>query len=418
MLHFSSNRVPVGLVYAGILLFFFLQTVQAKTGLLTPDGAFTLFGSSSIATSRFSRILSEYEKQFYKITGYTPGEAPPIIIVIPDTGNDGLDNSTLRMDALEDGLPKIQINLSGNKPDKANISYLLAQALLLREYYSTKAPTPGSHIAEFPTWLLHGLGRLSDPESKPVIIPSSYLHGAVSPSVEDLLAQKTPDDSNQELLDIYNAMSSSLLSAGLKGSDGGNAFRKWVGHFNPNFPRQLPSCWPPDWSMKSVERRWLLLMAGMSGEDSEVVAQLGIRETLDRYDEILSEVTTLNHSLALMKKKKGADYLVQQLANRFAALRLQANPLTVPLLDETMLLCSKLRRLPEKKITLTEKALSDKRMEILKRSHSIDAYLDWFEATKLPMKSGLFENALKEPGLAIRKGPVGRYLDTIEARGW
>ena len=90
----------------------------------------------------------------------------------------------------------------------------------------------------------------------------------------------------------------------------------------------------------------------------------------------------------------------------------------MPLLDETIQLCSRLRRLPENKITASQKAISDTRMETQKRFHSIDAYLDWFEATKLPVKSGLFDHALKESTQTVRKGPVGRYLDTIEARGW
>ena len=400
------------------MFFLSLQQMHGKQGSLTPDGAFTLYGPTSVSTSRVSKSLSEYEKQFYKVTGYVSGDAPPIIVVLPDAERVRQTHSSLRMDALEEGMPKIQIDLAQGQIANAETRCLLAQALLLREYYGSKAPAPGSSIVKFPSWVLHGLGRLSDPVSKSVVIPSSYLRGMAPPSVEDLLAQKGPDDSNQALLDVYDAMASSLLTAGLKGSDAGNSFRRWIGHFDPKSPRRPASCWPPEWSMKSVERRWLLLMAGMSGEDSEVVAQLGVEETLARYDGILSEVTTTNHSLALMRKKKGSDYLVKQLSEHLLALRLQANPLTTAMLDETILLFSKLRRLSEKKIIQTEKELSEKHNEILKRSRSIDAYLDWFEATKLPLKSGLFENALKEPVFTVKKGPVGRYLDTIEARGW
>ena len=392
-----------------------MTTVQGKTGVLSQDGAFTVYAP---VPSQLSRALSAYEKQFYKLTGYSPGNAPPIIVVAPDSAGTRLVHPTLRMDALEGGSPKIQIDLSEGNIGNSETRSLLAQALLLREYYSGKAPAPGSPIVEFSAWVIHGLGRLSDTESKPVCIPSSYLQGAVPPSIEDLLAQKSPDVPNQALLDVYDAMCSALLSAGLKAPDSERSFRKWIGCFDPKLPQRAASCWPSNWSMKSVERQWLLMMAGMSGEDSEVIALLDVDETLRRYDEIFAEVATPNHSLSLLKKEKGSDYLIQQLSRRFLALRLQANPLAVPLLDETIQLCSRLRRLPENKITASQKAISDTRMETQKRFHSIDAYLDWFEATKLPVKSGLFDHALKESTQTVRKGPVGRYLDTIEARGW
>ena len=419
MLNFSRHTVHAALFSVGVLLSFYpLTSVQGKTGVLSQDGAFTLYAPISSASSHLSRALSAYEKQFYKLTGYSPGAPPPIIVVVPDSGSKRLVHSTLRMDALAGGTPKIQIDLAEENIGNSENRLLLAQALLLREYYSTRAPTPGSPIVEFSSWVIHGLGRLSDTESKQVFIPSSYLQGAVPPSVEDLLVQKSPDVSNLALLDIYDAMCAALLSAGLKSPDSENAFRKWIGSFDPKLPQRTASCWPPNWSMKSVERQWLLTMAGMSGEDSQVIALLDVDETLHRYDEIFAEVATPQHSLSLLKKEKGSDYLIDQLYRRFLALRLQANPLVVSLLDETIQLCTKLRRLPEKKIMASQKTLSDTREEIQKRYHSIDAYLDWFEATKLPMKSGLFENALKEPTQNVKKGPVGRYLDTIEARGW
>jgi hypothetical protein len=116
--------------------------------------------------------------------------------------------------------------------------------------------------------------------------------------------------------------------------------------------------------------------------------------------------------------KKGADFMGQQLSERLSALQLRANPEAIPLLREAALLCGKLKHLSSKKINEQEKNLSLLRNEVLKRSRAIEAYLDWYEAAKLPISSGLFDHVIQAPESSVKKGPVGRYLDTLESRGW
>jgi hypothetical protein len=367
---------------------------------------------------RFSRTLSAYEKQFYQVTGYIPTDISPVIVVLHDTLTTGNQGALLRIDVLDGNLLRIEVDLGEENIENSSIRKVLTEALLLREYYGGKAPLPGSPIAHFPSWLLHGLGRLSQPEAQPIRIPSSYLRGGSPPSLADLLIQKAPDDSQAMLLEIYDAMASTLLKAGFKSPEGGRIFREWVGHFDPQLPDHPLSSWPPKWPMQSVERRWLLLMAGMSGEDSGVVTLLGVEETIAQYDEIFLEVATSHHSLADLKMKKGADFMGQQLSERLSALQLRANPEAIPLLREAALLCGKLKHLSSKKINEQEKNLSLLRNEVLKRSRAIEAYLDWYEAAKLPISSGLFDHVIQAPESSVKKGPVGRYLDTLESRGW
>jgi len=159
-------------------------------------------------------------------------------------------------------------------------------------------------------------------------------------------------------------------------------------------------------------------MAEKSGEDSGVVSMLSLEATIEGYDEILSEVSTPNHSLALLKKEKGALYLINQLSTRLIALRLRANPLSDSLLDESIQLCANFKKLSEKKIAAREKKLLSLHAETVSRSQAIDSYLDWFEATKVPFKSGFFNSLLRTNDGQIQKGPIGHYLDTIEQRGW
>lgn len=403
----------------GVALFIISADVGfGATASLSPDGGFGLNAPPSLNKVHLSRVLTDFEKQFYKLTGYPPSAELPILVVLHDSETDDFPHPHLRMDAMEGNVPRIQIDLRQESRLSPESSRLLAQGLLLREYYSGKTPPPGSDIAEFPSWLLHGLGRLCNPEAKPVMIPSSYLQGGLPPSVEDLLIQKAPEDSHQSLLGIYDAMSSTLLNAGMKSTNGNSIFREWIGHFNMGSPKKITSNWPADWPMQLVERRWLLLMAGMAGTQSGVTSILGVDETISLYDAILKEAMAPNNSMALLKKQKGADFLFQELSNKLIALRLEGNPLTLPLLDQTIQLCGKIKHFSVKKIAEKEKTLALLRDQTLTRSHAIDSYLDWYEAAKLPVRSGLFDNLLNTPDTTVKKGPIGEALDAVEERGW
>ncbi|MEI7963104.1 MAG: hypothetical protein WCI42_04680, partial [Verrucomicrobiota bacterium] len=93
-------------------------------------------------------------------------------------------------------------------------------------------------------------------------------------------------------------------------------------------------------------------------------------------------------------------------------------PSMIAIIDGTILFLSKLKRMPEKKVAPAEAELVALRKEILKRSREIEHYLDWYEVAKIPVRSGLFDKYLNSPETTVKKGPVGRYLDAIEARGW
>lgn len=402
----------------GVLLLGKMFSLQAAMPTPSPEGAFVLNGADALSTFHFSRILSAYEKQFYSVTGYAPAAVLPIVVVLHDPVAEELAHPRLSLDVVEGNLPKIQVDLIQGDRLNAEGSMALAQAMLLREYYDGKAPAPGSHIAEFPGWLLHGMGRLCDPNAPNVVIPSSFLRGSAPPSIDGFLMQKAPDVANASLLEVYDAMASLLLSAGFK-SDGGSAgFRQGIGHFDPMISDKEPGGWPSSWEMESVERRWLLLMAGMSGQEQDASTLLGVEETMSRYRAIMGEVPTPDHSLALLKKTKGGDFLARELSDHLTTLRLQANPLTIPLLDQTIQLCAGLKHFSVKKIAGKEKGLTMLSDETLKRAHAIDSYLDWYEAARLPVPSGTFDALLHTPESPVKKGPVGLYIDAVEERGW
>ena len=133
---------------------------------------------------------------------------------------------------------------------------------------------------------------------------------------------------------------------------------------------------------------------------------------------MIKGLPTPGHSLAILKNQKGGEFLEKDLSSQLLALRLQANPLVAPLIDETIRLLSDLKHLSLKKLQEKEKQLSAVRADLLKQSQGIREYLDWYEAAKVPFRSGLYDRLLATPEVPLKKGPVGRYLDVIEERGW
>jgi len=401
-----------------LLITLVASSLTAKTADLSSQGVFSISINAESSSSRPSRSLDAVEDEFLTLTGFSPGSYPPVAVVIHPASEANQLLPSLRVDCIEGGMTRVQVDLTNPLMNNSANRQCLVTAMLLREYYGTNAPQPGSPIAAFPDWLTHGLGALCHHSTESDSIPANYLQGNVPPSIEDFLVQKPPDPANPSLVDLYDSMAASLFKAGIKGS-GGDAFRNWIGHLDPHAPLQNPPPWPPEWELRAVERRWLLIMAENSRQGhSSSISFLGVRETLSQYDQILSEVNTTGHSLSLLRAEKGGDYTAQQLSLRLNSLRLQANPVTLPLLGDTIAFLTKLKHQSPKKLLTEEKKLADLRARILKQSKSIEEYLDWYEAARLQVRSGLFERLLEAPCIPLKKGPVGTYLDTVEARGW
>lgn len=415
-----SVRGVVLFLFLPLLLVLLLPGLHAKSPVLSSEGLFSLsdLGVGSTVSKSFSRALAVYERQFLAVTGFPRGDAPPVVVLLHASTESTTSLPSLRVDVMEGGAPRVRLDLVQGSEGDPQIRQLIATSLLLREYYGTSSPESGTRVPRFPSWVTCGLGRLCAPDPKGVAIPTTYLRGAAPPEIEAFLTQRAPEGGAQTISDLYEAMAACLLKAGLQGN-GADGFRDWISHHDlgSKASSSLPP-WPPGWQMRPVERRWLLLMAGNQETESKNTSLMSTADTLAAYDALITSLPTPSHSLAQLRNEKGADYLIEQFSERVAPLRFRANPMALPLIDATTLFLSKLKRMPEKKVAPAEAELLALRKEILKRSREIEHYLDWYEAAKIPVRSGLFDKYLNNPETVVKKGPVGRYLDAIEARGW
>lgn len=408
----------------GLALILTLITVPAlsaisalpKPPVISKEGCFSVNDPERILPKPWLRNLYGFEKEFLALTGYPPSEFPPVIICVrPASGSAA--RPSLRVDELEGGLPKIQIDLTERSDWDPTLAELAARALLLREYYGKSSPGPGSRIGEFPSWVTRGLGKLCAPAGDSNVTPLRYLRGEAPPSVESFITERPPSSENASLASVYDTMASLLLKSGLQGS-GPAAFREWIGHSDSPGGTASRTSLPPGWKLPVLERRWLLAMAAAPHQQDAGIEVLGMNESLKRYDAIMADLARNGKSLAILRREKGGDFTARQIQDRLVALRLQANPLIHPLIDKTLAPCASLKRFSEKKLLQEEKEAAELRASLAAKADSIESYLDWYEATKLQERSGLFDRLLATPPMPVKKGPVGRYLDDIEARGW
>lgn len=391
---------------------------MGKPPSVTPDGGFALGGTEQSSSVAFGRYLSGGERIFLEKTAFPKSASPPVSVILHSSSENLPSLPALNVDAIEGGAPRISVHLGAGEQG-IEATQLLAAALMLREYYGEHAPVPGSGVPRFPAWVMRGMATLCFPPEEPVRITFSYLKGGTPPKLEDFLIQRAPESSNSSLSDLYDATASLLLKAGLATPSGQSAFRKWIGRHDPKLPGSDPSRWVGGWEMKVIERRWLLLMAGSSSGGDGGMKLQNISETLKSYDAVMTEGLSGGSTIgSLAHDKKTGPFTLGKLSDRLKGIRLRANPFVTPLIDRTLILVEKAPKLPVKKVAAEEKALGEIHGAMKKQSAEIEAYLDWYEATRLPVRSGYFDRLLRNPGTEIRKGPIGRYVDAVEERGW
>lgn len=377
------------------------------SGSSSPQGAITYPSSDFRGGVSLRRAVEEAEKSFFLSTGYAPGDAPAVLLATREKGAP----SSLTVNAVEGGGPEIRLILPKDPLDP-QVPQFLATALLLRQYYGKTAPVPGSVVPQYPSWMTRGLGTLIFGH------PATDAACRANQELEAFLTERVPDPENAVLLRRYDAVASVLVRSGLSDDPGKKAFRDWIGSYDPSAPSRRQPPWVDGWDMRAVERRWNLGLQ-VPGHDDQLPGMIqDSASTLRAFRAIMDEGRYGKDSLADVARERGGEYRLQTLTERLTALRLQANPLTVPLVDHAMKLVATAKRMSPKRVRQEEEQLHREYLVLGKQSRAIEDHLDWCEVTKVTTRSGLFDEYLSAPASPTAKGPVGRQLDAVETRGW
>lgn len=377
----------------------------------TPEACFEIGGHGQ-AVQSWNRSLTGAEHAFLSETRWESDPAVPPVRVSVCREDEA---PSLSVDAIEGGGVSVMLRLSPSTNDPRNPP-LVAASLLLRTYYASSPPVPGAPVPRYPDWVLRGLGSLMFVSGGAgMALPG----GDRAPELEEFLRERAPATDQPSLLSYYDRRASVLLHAGLRDEGGRKAFRDWVGSNTPDSSPWIPDSWVSGWDAKALERRWVLgLHASAIADGPRVVAPSSAEATLALYGTIMGDSLGGVIPLADLRAKRGGGMLIDQRAEKLGALRLKANPLVVPLIDETMKFLTAAHRMPPAAIRREEARIRELAADVRSRSTQITDYLNWYEAAKSDVRSGLFDGYLSSRTPQSRKGPLGRAVDAVESRGW
>jgi hypothetical protein len=124
-------------------------------------------------------------------------------------------------------------------------------------------------------------------------------------------------------------------------------------------------------------------------------------------------------ALAGRKASAAEKIALNQLARALVLFTGQANPVVRPISREYQQMVALLARGKRRGIAKRLVRLQTTREKLTARMSDVDDYMNWFEATQLPARSGVFGDYLKAASQPRTTGPRRRdpfsvYLDTVD----
>ena len=331
---------------------------------------------------------------------------------------------------------EIDIALREDQFREVHFPQQIIRVLLMEMAYRDHPPADGEHLASPPAWLVEGLAerfqiRATD-NTRDAAMFKQLIDTGRLPKLRDFLR------SNVEAMDstsrtVYAACASSLLEM-LFSLPGGKASLARMVHESPNFAddpvgllvKNFPTLGEGE---AALEKWWTLGLARASAADRflgltvpENNGNLGPLLTLQVVTDEkkgTKATFTLADFKQFMKFRTAKAALFTQ-GNALAALQARAHPLMRPVVLEYQRITSELARGNSRGIETALNEVANYRTLIVGRMDKIADYLNWFEATQMPERSGAFDNYLKAAAALDhaqppkRDDPLSRYVDQVE----
>jgi len=281
---------------------------------------------------------------------------------------------------------------------------------------------PGVAFVEPPDWLLDGVLALTPGRDRAPLVEALSV-SQKKMSLEEFLRQRPG------LLDsagrmLYRACSFALVQLLVDGSEGRARLARYIDSLpNPsNDPvSDLKARFPL--LAHNAEKIWQSALTQTSSAQNYQV--LTFIESERRLDELLrvtipkTEKSLDLNGLAGRKASAAEKVVLNELAGALLLFIPQANPVLRPVAREYQQMAALLARGKRRGIAKRLARLQNTREQLTARMSDVDDYLNWFEATQLPARSGVFADYLRaasEPQATgpRRRDPISVYLDTLE----
>jgi len=359
----------------------------------------------------------------------------PVVINLRKADSTAPDQpvSRVQLYEVEGDTRKIEIDIAlGGDLAAARFQAQLVKAILLDMEFRNKPLGKGIAYIDPPQWLIEGFsvylqnhGADMDLDVYKTLLEKNRL-----PPIADFLSQD-PSGLNAASLKLYQAYSLSLLQL-VKGLPDGRAC---LVSYIKDLPlgKDAPTAdlikhFPPlGGSPQNLEKWWTLSMANISTSDR--YNGLSLEDTEQHLSELLK--------IAILVKKKNetkvfaiedfkefvknpdARQPLSEAAINLQALMSRSNSLYRPIVGEYQAIVRELQHGKVKHTDRRLKALAQYREMVLHRMDQIADYLNWFEATKMVLRSNSFDDYMKTANQLSSDSPkrddaISRYLDSIE----
>lgn len=331
---------------------------------------------------------------------------------------------------------EIDVALREDQFKQVRFPQQIIRALLLELAYRTHPPGDGEHYASPPAWLVEGLAErfqahATESERNAALFQQLIDTGRL-PKIRDFLS------SNVDVMDntsraVYDACASSLVGMlvvlpggksnlaqmvrGLPDS-GGDPIGLLLKHFQALGASEvsLQKWWTLGLAHSSASNRFL----GLSIAETEacIAPLLSLQVVTDEKKGAKSEFALADYKHYLKYRTARAALLSR--ANDFATLQLKAHPLLRPVVVQYQQTTASLARGSAGRAEASLRDASAYRAMVVARMDKIADYLNWFEATQMPERSGAFDDYLKAAAALEnaqppkRDDPISRYIDQVE----
>ena len=363
----------------------------------------------------------------------------PIIVNLerPATSNPGQPLCRTRLINTEEGCKvEIDIALRTEQFKEVYFPQQIVRAILLEIAYRDHPPADGAPYANPPAWLVEGLSERFQAQATSTRPDAALFKQLIDtgrlPTARDFLA------SNVDVMDstsrtVYGACASSLMDMLLAMPNGSRNFGKMILDL-PQFDgdsvnllfKHFPELGTND---ASLEKWWTLGIARNSASERylgmtvpETDAQLSSLLTISIVtDEKSGEKTSFElPDYAKFIKLRTAQAALFKQSNALAALLPQAHPLLRPVVIEYQRIVAELARGKTHRTDESLREIGNYRAMIVERIDKIADYLNWFEATQMPERSGAFDSYMKAATALENSAPpkrddaITRYIDQVE----
>jgi hypothetical protein len=410
-----------------ILFIFLCQSLQAASPerSVSPSHQFIIYGSDATLRGAVSELAERTKANLLALLRQPDRWKTAIVINLqPEQANlPEIPPAELRLSQTGSGM-KLQLDLTiAQNLDASLMERELLRAILLEMIYRKESDiAPGVAFVEPPAWLLDGVLALTPGRDRAPLVEALSVSQKTM-SLEEFLRQRP------ELLDsagrmLYRACSFALVQLLVDGIEGRTRLARYIDSLSntsndpvSNLKARFPLL------AGNAEKTWQSALTQTSGAQNYQL--LTFIQSERRLDELLrAKIPNTEKSLdwsELARRKASAaeKAALNELARTLLLFFSQANPVLRPVAREYQQMAALLARGKRRGIAKRLTRLQNTREQLTARMSDVDDYMNWFEATQLPARSGVFADYLRaasqpQATLPRRRDPISIYLDTLE----